>query len=169
MTITTTQGEHHFGDALGQAERVPAGVLRSTIDAVVGGLRVAMIRCVLRARAPGTALLAILASFAAMAQSPGAVAAKPAASAASAPAPVSAPMSVVGEWQGPFADTKVVKLLDAEDGVACYFYVPVSVPSKRVCDADGACTAQYPGGVGTVSCVKVRDGVRAPAKAAPKR
>lgn len=75
-------------------------------------------------------------------------------------------MSVVGEWQGPFAGTKVVKLLDAKDGVACYFYVPVSVPSSRVCDAQGACNVQYPAGVGTVSCVKVRDGV--PDKAADK-
>lgn len=90
----------------------------------------------------------------------------PAASAASAPAPS---MAIVGEWQGPFPGTKVVKLLDAQDGVACYFYLPESVPTQRVCDGTGACSVQYPGGVGTVSCVKVRDGVPAPAKAAPRR
>lgn len=94
----------------------------------------------------------------------------PAASAASAPA-ASPPMSVVGEWRGPFQGTKVVKLLDAEDGVACYFYMPVSVPSNRVCDAQGACSFQYPAGVGTVSCVKVREGRReaVPAPAKPAR
>lgn len=169
MQVAPTVPTNHFGDVLGGAERAPVGVLRPSAESVANGSRVAVNRCVLRVHRLGAALAAILASSAAMAQAPGAVAAKPAASAASAPAPVSVPMSVVGEWLGPFADTKVVKLLDPEDGVACYFYVPVSVPSKRVCDANGACTAQYPGGVGTLSCVKVRDGVRAPAKAAPRR
>lgn len=81
-------------------------------------------------------------------------------------------MSIVGEWQGPFPGTKVVKLMDSADGVACYFYVPVSVPSSTVCNGQDACSVQYPSGVGTVSCVKVREGENAPkaqAKPPPKR
>ncbi len=78
-------------------------------------------------------------------------------------------MTIVGEWQGPFPGTKVVKLLDSEDGVACYFYAPASVPSNTVCAGDDGCRVQYPSGVGTLSCVKVREGGRAPAKAAPRR
>lgn len=96
--------------------------------------------------------------------------AAPAASAAAAPVPSQA-MAVVGEWQGPFAGTKVVKLLDAEDGVACYFYVPASVPTNTVCNGGDrdACQLQYPSGVGSLSCVKVRDGNRPPAKPASRR
>ncbi|KQP12786.1 hypothetical protein [Pseudorhodoferax sp. Leaf267] len=91
------------------------------------------------------------------------------ASAASAAAPAgSPPMAVVGEWQGPFQDTKILKLLDAEDGVACYLYVPTSVPSARVCTGQEPCAIHYPGGIGTVSCVKVREPARAAPKAVPK-
>lgn len=77
-------------------------------------------------------------------------------------------MAIVGEWQGPFPGTRVVKLMDAQDGVACYFYAPVSVPSNQVCQGDG-CNVHYPSGVGTLSCVKVREGAGAPAKAASRR
>ena len=110
------------------------------------------------------ALAMVWAGLPALAQAP---VPAPAASAASAPA-ASAPMSIVGEWQGPFPGTKVVKLLDAEDGVACYFYVPVSVPSNTVCNGNEGCSVQYPSGVGAVSCVKVREAVKAPANAAAK-
>ncbi len=96
----------------------------------------------------------------------------PAPAASTAPAApasaASAPMAIVGEWQGPFPGTRVVKLLDAQDGVACYFYVPVSVPSNTVCHGNEACNVQYPSGVGTVSCVKVREGDKAPATATPR-
>lgn len=85
---------------------------------------------------------------------------------ASAPAG-SPPMAVVGEWQGPFQDTKVLKLLDAEDGVACYFYVPANVPSNTVCTGRDACAIHYPSGIGTMSCVKVRE-PRATPKSATK-
>lgn len=91
------------------------------------------------------------------------------ASAASASAG-SPPMAVVGEWQGPFQDTKILKLLDAEDGVACYVYVPASVPSNRVCTGQDACVIHYPSGIGSLSCVKVREAAvpKAAAKAVPK-
>lgn len=85
--------------------------------------------------------------------------------AASAPV-VSAPMAIVGEWQGPFQETKVLKLVDAEDGVACYFYLPSNVPSNTVCTGKDACAIHYPSGIGTMSCVKVRE-PRAAAKGAP--
>jgi len=90
----------------------------------------------------------------------------PAASAASAPAG-SPPMAVVGEWQGPFQQTKILKLLDAEDGVACYLYVPSNVPSNTVCTGQEPCAIHYPSGIGNMSCVKVREPQAAP-KAAPK-
>ena len=95
----------------------------------------------------------------------------PAASAASAPAG-SPPMSVVGEWQGPFQQTKILKLMDAEDGVACYLYVPSNVPSNTVCSGQDACAIHYPSGIGSMSCVKVREAGAAPKvapKATPKR
>ncbi|CAN7342344.1 hypothetical protein LJR039_001811 [Pseudorhodoferax sp. LjRoot39] len=110
------------------------------------------------------ALTMVWAGLPALAQTP---VPAPAASAASAPA-ASPSMSIVGEWQGPFPGTKVVKLMDGADGVACYFYVPVSVPSNTVCNGNEGCNVQYPSGVGTVSCVKVREGDKAPAKAAAK-
>ncbi len=90
----------------------------------------------------------------------------PAASAASAPAG-SPPMAVVGEWQGPFQQTKILKLLDAADGVACYLYVPSNVPSNTVCTGQEPCAIHYPSGIGNMSCVKVREPQAAP-KAAPK-
>lgn len=92
----------------------------------------------------------------------------PVASAASASAPAaSPPMAVIGEWQGPFQQTKILKLLDAEDGVACYLYVPSNVPSNTVCTGQDGCAIHYPSGIGTMSCVKVREPQAAP-KAAPK-
>lgn len=110
------------------------------------------------------ALAMVWAGLPALAQAPVPV---PAASAASAPA-ASPPMSIVGEWQGPFPGTKVVKLVDGADGVACYFYVPVSVPSNTVCNGNEGCTVQYPSGVGTLSCVKVREGDQPPPNAVTK-
>lgn len=104
---------------------------------------------------------------------PAVAAALPASAASAASAPVvSPPMSVIGEWQGPFQQTKILKLLDAEDGVACYLYVPSNVPSNTVCSGRDACAIHYPSGIGSMSCVKVREPRAAPKtapKAAPKR
>lgn len=85
--------------------------------------------------------------------------AQPADTPAPPAAAASAPMSIVGEWRGPFPDTKVLKLLDAQDGVACYFYVPSNVPSSTVCKSQDDCAIHYPSGIGTMSCVKVTERV----------
>lgn len=84
------------------------------------------------------------------------------------PVPVP-PLAIVGEWDGPFKDTKIVKLLDAEDGVACYLYIPRNVPSNTVCKAQDDCAIHYPGGIGSLSCVKSREPVAVPKAAPPKR
>lgn len=97
--------------------------------------------------------------------------AAPAASAASAAASAPA-MAVVGEWQGPFQQTKILKLVDAEDGVACYLYVPSNVPSNTVCTGQTPCAIHYPSGIGNMSCVKVREpqtAAKPAAKPAPRR
>jgi hypothetical protein len=74
------------------------------------------------------------------------------------PAPVSPAKSlqIVREWDGPFAETKIFKVIDADDGVACYLYFPSHVPTSTVCSGK-QCGLQYPAGIGSISCVKVKD------------
>ena len=71
------------------------------------------------------------------------------------------PMEFVAIWDGPFADTRVVKVADPSEGVACYMMIPKSVPSERVCQGGGMlgeqCQNQYRASIGSISCVKVTD------------
>lgn len=65
-------------------------------------------------------------------------------------------MRVVATWQGPFNETRIVKYADDSEGVACYVYIPVNVASSLSCRGS-ACSTEFQGNLGSISCVKVFD------------
>lgn len=62
----------------------------------------------------------------------------------------------IGEWQGPFLGTQIIKFIDESDGVVCYVYTPMNIPTAFDCPG-GKCVTHFNGDIGSISCVKVMD------------